>query len=133
MPARRPLQTWGAWARQPAPAPRPADPTDRWGCSCSLTIRWLAAHGGKHAARINAAHLPEDRWSLRDWFAHFAEEERLLFRYFPPRIQRILRAHHAQFRIQLRLYGAVDADLMKRHAAIEDAYTKTHAPAIAAV
>lgn len=132
MPARRPLATWGAWARGPAPAPRPADPIDRWGCSCSLTIRWLAAHGGAHARRISAAHLPEDRWSLRDWFAHFAEEDRLLFRYFPIHIQRLLRRHHAIFRTQLRLYGTVDADLMRHHAAIEDAYTKVAAPPIAA-
>lgn len=105
---------------------------DRWGCSCSLTIRWLAQHGGAHARRIQAAHLPEDRWTLADWFAHFAEEERLLFRHFPRYVQRLLGRHHALFRLQLRTAGTVDPDLMRRHAAIEDRFTALAAPAISA-
>ncbi len=96
-----------------------------WGCSCSVTIKWLVAHGAPHASRMHKLGRAESFWTPEDWFQHFAEEEKYLFRMFPKYVQRILGKQHAAFRKQLREYGRiVDEPMMQRHAAIEDKFTE---------
>jgi hypothetical protein len=98
--------------------------TTGWGCSCSVTIKWLAARGAPHATRMHKIGKSESTWQPSDWLQHFAEEERYLFPYFPQYVRRMLGRHHAAFRKQLREYGRiVDDALMQKHAAMEDTFT----------
>lgn len=101
----------------------------RWGCSCSLTIRRLAARGAPHARSILARHLPEDRWTDTDRLTHMAEEERWLFPELPPVRRRILARHHAIFRVDIRA-GRYNAKLWAAHAKLEDRWV-AELPAIA--
>lgn len=91
-----------------------------WGCSCSQTIKWLAARGAPHAKSVHEEHRAESTWTVRDWLRHFDEEERFLFPVLPVRDAQILKSQHALFKMQLRTHGHVDERMMQKHAALED-------------
>lgn len=85
---------------------------------------YLVSRGAPHATMVHKAARAESSWSSVDWLRHFEEEERFLFPRFPRYAQRILTQQHEYFRTQLRRFGTIDNQAMKKHAAMEDAYTE---------
>lgn len=82
--------------------------------------------GAQHAARMHEIMTVDTQhpWSVRDWLAHFSEEERFIF---PIMLQHGMRDHvlklardHASFREQFRRSGTADKALLEAHAELED-------------
>lgn len=94
-------------------------------CDCKAALEWCARKGGQHSKRMLALSIPESQWPSSDLLMHLSEEERFFFPYLPLHIQRLLAAHHAQFRREIREYGKiVDLALLKQHAEVENKYAK---------
>ena len=91
-------------------------------CGCNKTLEVLTALGAKHAALMHArgAAANPNGWSATDWLLHMAEEEKLLFKYFPTQTANSLIADHEVFRDQLKRYGAIDPALIKLHSQVEE-------------
>lgn len=91
-------------------------------CPCKVTMRIMAALGGKKTAAMHAR--PTDAWTCQDWEDHFQEEETLLLpilydRGLAAEANRI-RVEHDVMRRYYQKYDCMPDEALGEHAAFED-------------
>jgi hypothetical protein len=97
-------------------------------CPCKVTMRIMAALGGKKTAAMHAR--PTDAWTCEDWEDHFQEEETLLLPILRERglgaEARRIRVEHDVMRRYYKKYGCMPDEALGEHAAFEDWLVSTH-------
>lgn len=93
-----------------------------------MVLAFLTSIGAKHSAKMHQH--PDWKWTNKDWFDHFAEEERLLFPLLlrlsgGRRLVQSLLVQHESFRQQMMAGRKINQAAMIHHATIEDGAVAT--------